>query len=115
MGFDSDESVAAELKLYTENDGDIYRRTTTSILRALATRRAAGRYNSEKAIDAFMNLAEVGAKKYAREFGGPGAKWGDMFPKPIRRMAAKEWRDEFEVEYALGNYNHLVPKKYQGR
>ena len=57
-----------------------------------------------------MYLAESGAKKYAREFGGV---WHDMFPVPVRREVAKAWRDEFEVEYATGAYDDLKPKKYQ--
>ena len=115
MGFDR-AGLVIELKTYTENDGDIYRQQTTSILKNLATKKARGVYDSELAVQAFMHLAETGAKKYAREFGGPGAEasWHEMFPMDVRREAATDWRDEFETEYDLGNYDFLLPVKYQG-
>ena len=113
MSFESDESVVAELKSFTENDGDIYRRTTTPILKNLTTKKAQGKYSSEKAVQAFMYLAEAGAREYIKQHGSPGDVWYEMFPINIRREAAREWRDEFETEHALGNYTHLLPKKYQ--
>ena len=113
MSFESDESVVAELKSFTENDGDIYRRTTTPILKNLTTKKAQGKYSSEKAVQAFMYLAEAGAREYIKQHGSPGDVWYEMFPINIRREAAREWRDEFEAEHALGNYDRLLPKKYQ--
>ena len=114
MSFETPEAVAAELKLFTENDGDIYRRQTTSILRNLATKKASGKYDRSKAVDLFMYLAETGAKAYAKEFGGPGAVWHDVFPRDVRRLVATGWRDEFEAEYTNGAYDSMLPKKYQG-
>jgi hypothetical protein len=114
MSFETPEAVAEELKLFTENDGDIYRQQTTSILRALATKKASGKYDREKAVDLFMYLTETGAKKYAKEFSGPGTTWHGMFPRDVRRLVAMGWRDEFEAEYANGAYDSMLPKKYQG-
>ena len=113
MSFETEESVVAELKMFTENDGDIYRSQTTSILKNLATKKAQGKYDHDKAVQAFMYLAEAGARKYAQEFDPHGTSWHQMFPMTVRRAAAEHWRDEFEEEFRLGNYDHLVPKKYQ--
>ena len=115
MSFETPQAVANELKLFTENDGDLYRQQTTSILKNLATKKASGKYDHDRAVDLFMYLAESGAKKYAKEFGGPGASWHDMFPKDIRHLVASEWRDEFEAEYANGAYDSLLPKRHQAR
>ncbi len=115
MSFENDESLATELELFTENDGDLYHRMTEPILKNLATKKAQGKYDSEKAVQAFMYLAEEGAKEYIRQHGSPTDVWHEMFPINVRRMAATKWRDEFEEEFKLGNYDHLVPKKYQGR
>jgi hypothetical protein len=112
MSFETPEALAAELKMFTENDGEIYRGQTTSILKNLATKMVKGVYDPDKAVDLFMYLAESGAKKYAKEFGGSAA-WHDMFPVDVRRIAAKEWRDEFEVEFENGAYDSMLPKKYQ--
>ena len=118
MSFETDESVVAELKMFTENDGDIYRQTTQPILKNLATKKAQGKYDSDRAVQAFMYLAEAGARKYAQEFGSgesriTGSPWHEMFPMAVRRAAAEHWRDEFEEEFRSGNYDHLIPKKYQ--
>jgi len=114
MSFETPQALASELKLFTENDEDIYRQQTTSILKNLATKMASGKYDHDRAVDLFMYLAESGAKKYAREFGGPRAPWHEMFPKDVRQIAAAEWRDEFEAEYPNGTYDNMLPKKYQG-
>ena len=123
MSFETPQAVANELKLFTENDADLYRQQTTSILKNLATKKASGKYDHDKAVDMFIHLAESGAQKYLREFGGLDVKshltrlthstWHELFPKDIRRIVATEWRDEFEVEYANGAYDSLLPKKHQ--
>jgi len=114
MSFESDHAAAQELKLYTENDGDLYRQQTTSILKNLVTKMAQGKYDHDRAKGLFMYLAESGAKKYAKEFGVLGSTWHEMFPVSVRREVASAWRDEFETEAKLGNYDNLLPKKYQG-
>lgn len=115
MSFESPESLARELCTFVENDGQIYHSQTLSILKNLATKKARGTYDRDRAVKLFMYLAETGARKYARESGGPGAEagWHEMFPAAVRKLAAAQWRDEFEGEYALGNYDNLLPKKYQ--
>ena len=110
MSLESDHAAAQELKLYTENDGDLYRQQTTSILKNLVTKMAQGKYDHDRAKGLFMYLAESGAKKYCKEYGGT---WNVMFTVPTRRLAATEWRDSFESEAQLGNYDHYLPKKYQ--
>jgi len=113
MGFDTDKAAIQELVLTTENDGNIYRQTTQPILKNLATKKAQGKYDNEKAVQGFMYLAEAGARSYARNFGDSENNWHVIFPIAVRRAAATHWRDEFEKEYALGNYEDLLPQKYQ--
>ena len=113
MIFQIDNQTVQELILFTENDGNIYRQTTQPILRNLATKKAQGKYDGEKAVQAFMYLAEAGARAYARDYGNSEKDWHLMFPIGVRREAATHWRDEFEKEFNLGNYDNLLPKKYQ--
>lgn len=103
---------ATELKLYIDNDGDLYRSQTTSILKNLATKRARGEYKHDLAVKAFGYLVEAGAKKYAKEFDSPG-NWHKIFDVPTRKAIAEALTRDFEGEAALGNYDHLLPKKYQ--
>ena len=112
----ADNHSATELELYINNEYDLTGPTSQgqSIIKNLATKKASGRYDHDKAVALFMYLTETGAKKYAKEFGGPGAAWHEMFPIGVRRLVAAEWRSEFESEYANGAYDNMLPKKYQG-
>jgi hypothetical protein len=110
----ADAHAATELKLYIDNDGDLYRRQTTSILKNLATKRARGEYKHDLAVKAFGYLTEAGAKKYAHAFGAD-QPWHAMFDVGTRRLAAEKLARDFETEAVLGNYDHLLPKKYQGQ
>ena len=101
-----------ELELYINNDGDLYRQQTTSILKNLATKKAKGIYNRQLAIKLFGYLVESGAKKYAREFGSPGQPWNKMFDVPTRRSVAESLAKSFEDEWNVGSYRDLAPKKY---
>lgn len=110
---DVDEHGATELELFIENDGDLYRQQYQPILKNLATKVARGVYDHGKAVKLFMYLTESGAKKYIKEFGSPGDVWHKMFDVPTRRAAAEQLTKQFETENGLGNYKHLLPKKYQ--
>jgi len=107
-----DTHAAHELKLYIDNDGDLYRGQMTSILKNLVAKRARGIYDHVLAVKLFGYLTEEGAKKYAREFGAD-QPWHKMFDAATRRQAAEELTQEFETEANLGNYDQFLPKKYQ--
>jgi hypothetical protein len=106
-------NAAEELKLYIDNDGALYRSQTTSILKNLVTKRARGEYRHDLAVKAFGYLTEAGAKKYAKEHGSPDLPWNKMFDVTTRKQAAEALTRAFEGEASLGNYDHLLPKKYQ--
>jgi hypothetical protein len=108
-----DHHAATELELYIDNDGDLYRRQYQPILKNLATKKARGIYQHHLAVKLFMYLMESGAKKYAKEFGGTGANWHEMFNVPTRTAVAERFAEHFEKEYDTAAYNHLLPKKYQ--
>lgn len=110
---DTDETGADELELYIENDGDLYRQHHQPIIKNLMAKRARGEYDARRAVDAFMSLVESGAKKYHREHGVPGRPWHEMFSVPTRRLVAQNLAKTFEAEAGLGNYDHLLPEKYQ--
>lgn len=104
-GFDSDESVVAELKLFIDNDGDLYRQRTMPIMKNLARKMRKGNYDPTKAVKLWMYLVNDGAKKYARDFGGEERGWHEMFPKAIRLMVAKALAEDFEEEIKVGGHD----------
>jgi hypothetical protein len=105
--------AATELEQYIENDADLHRQQHTSILKNLATKKARGQYKHDLAVKLFGYLVESGAKKYAKAFGSPNQPWHKMFDVPTRKRVAEELTKSFEAEYKLGNYDNLLPKKYQ--
>lgn len=106
-----DEHAARELELYINNDGSLDRSQTTPIRKNLVTKRARGEYRHDLAVKLFGYLVEAGAKKYAKEF--PGQPWHKMFSVAARKRVAEALTRAFEGEAAFGNYDYLLPKKYQ--
>ncbi len=107
-----DQAAADDLRIFIDNDAELYRQMTTMIMKNLMTKRARGEYDPARAVQAFTYLTEAGAKKYARNAGGSGA-WNELFSVPTRREAARQLAESFEEEAALGNHDDLLPKKYQ--
>lgn len=105
-----DEHAVTELKLYIDNDAALHRQQHVPIQKNLATKMVRSQYKHDLAAKLFGHLVEAGAKKYAKEFGGT---WHQLFDVPTRKAVAEELTRDFEGEFALGNYDHLLPKKYQ--
>lgn len=104
--FDTDESVVAELKMYIDNTAELMddRSQGESIRQNLLRKMKRGNFDFERSVQAWMYLADAGAKMYAKEFGGRDASWHEMFPIGIRRQVARELAEEFRTEAKLGNY-----------
>ena len=104
---------ANELKLYIDNDASLHRQQHVPILKNLASKKIKSQYKHGLAVKAFGNLVDSGAKKYAKEFGSPNQPWHKMFDVATRKLAAEDFTRDFEDEFELGNYDHLLPKKHQ--
>lgn len=104
-----------ELEIYVENNGQLHRSQEVPIRTNLINKMAKGVYDHAGAVKLYGYLMESGAKAYAKEFGGPGASWHEIFSPATRKAAAKEFAKSFETEARLGNYDHLLQKQYQGK
>ena len=93
---------AEDLVLYIDNKFDLCKNKFEPITTALTRKRDTGKYDHADAMRAFMPLMQAGARKYQGEF--PNAR---ITPE-VKREAATDMRDRFEVEYDLGNYKYLV-------
>lgn len=105
-----------ELRLFIDNDGDLYRQRTQPIEKNLYLKIAKGTYSRSLAPKLWGYLIEAGAKKYATEFGASPADWSKMFPKAERDALAVEYARHFERAVEGGEYSHLdrtLPKKYR--
>ena len=103
----ADPTAARELELYIDNDSQLYHSQFVPIVKNLMLKRRKGVYNRELAAKLFMYLMDAGAKKYVREFG-TGGKIDTMFNKNTRMAAARAFRDSFETEAELGNYDRMI-------
>ncbi len=83
---------ATELKLYIDNDGDLYRQRLVPIVKNIQRTMKSGKYDHSKAPKLWMYLVDDGAKKYSKEF--PGVK----FDKKVRQYVAQEFADEYKDE-----------------
>ena len=108
-----DTGSARELELFVENDAQLHRSQEVPIQKNLITKMARGVYNHNGAVKLYGYLMENGAKKYNREYGGGGSVWHEMFNTATRKAAAERFASSFETEAKLGNYDYLLPKKYQ--
>ena len=91
-----DMPAARELKLFIENDSNLYRQMRSPIEENLYKKAQRGTYDSAKARKAWLNLANRGAQVYTKENGGSGyASYGSFSPQ-VRRSVAAEMAQEFE-------------------
>jgi hypothetical protein len=82
-----------ELKLYIDNDANLYRQKYMPILKNLSKKKKQGKYRKGLASKAFIYLIDDGAKRYVRSYGGNHL---DVFPKRQRKSLAKDYVEEFE-------------------
>lgn len=106
-----DKVAARELQIFIENDAQIYKRRLLPAYKNLITKMAREQYDSRKAAKLFMYTVNDAAKQYAKDFGGEESN--TIFDKKTKEMVATDLVKGFEAEAKLGNYNDLLPKKYQ--
>jgi hypothetical protein len=90
-----DAHAATELKLYIDNDNQLYRQQTTSIIKNVQRKMKSGKYDHAKAPKLWSYLVDNGVKKYIKEFGGDAKL---IFPKDVRQSVAIEFANEYKAE-----------------
>lgn len=96
-----DEAAATELKLFIDNDGDLYRSQTQPIHKNLEKKVAKGVFDVKLAAKLFKYLVDNGARKYAKEFASAG-DWNKMFSVATREKVAREMAEEWAQENGGG-------------
>lgn len=102
-----DRHALRELELYMENESSLYRQKQ-SIIENIKRKMKSGRYNSGLAPKLWMYWVDAGAKAYAKEHGGPGARVRDMFPKDLRMALAQEFAKDYEEQIKNGEYGDIT-------
>lgn len=102
MSFESDESIAAELSIYLDNEEPLYRKKK-AIAANLSKMIKRGTYDHKKAPQAWSYVVEDAAKSYSKEFGTGGPReWANIFPPKIRKMVAEELADRWYANAKAG-------------
>ena len=93
--------TATELRLFADNDGDLYRQRTRPILANLGKKFRAGTYQSDLACKLWFSWAADAAKRYVAEFAAPG----DVIFTKADLVAVALDKEAYERgEFALGNF-----------
>ncbi len=100
---------ATELQLYIENDYALHRRQGLPILKNLATKVASGKYEHDKAVKLYMDFAESGAKKYAKEFGG--GRMAEDVPRVRAEGSRRRIHEEFRAGMRRGTIRAPHPEE----
>lgn len=94
-----DYEAADELKLYADNDSQIYRMATMPVYQNLIKKIKKGNYSSALAQKSFYRIATLAAQKYHKEFGTPGTKYTSVFTPSVRKMTAASMERDFYAEW----------------
>ena len=106
-----DDHAVTELRLYIENDSDLYRRQMLPIIKNVMRKKKRGVYDPALAPKLWMYLVNEGAKKYTKEFGTPGDKVNVIFSKQVREALAKEMAEDYSTQIDNGEYDGIDAKE----
>lgn len=100
----ADEHAVRELVLYIDNESDLSmlgpRGQGKSMVENLLRKKRSGKYDSALAPKLWRYLADAGAKRYLKEFGGSVA----TFTPATRELAALQLSRDFEQRYDAGDF-----------
>lgn len=92
-----DMTAARELTLWATNDGDLYRQRAVPIIKNLAAKRRRGTYDEQKAVKAWLYMANDAAQSYTKQFGGGSNSYG-VFDLSTRWESAKMIAHHYEEQ-----------------
>ena len=98
LGEGLDAHAARELKLYIEQDRDLYRQQIVPIIKNVQRKMKSGKYDHAQAPKLWLYLVDNGAKKYVKEFGGDVKR---DWPKDLRMSIANEFANEYKAEIEI--------------
>jgi hypothetical protein len=108
--------AAGALVEFIQKDPALNKNRFAPAIENLQKHRSDGKYNSQEAVAAFRVLVDEGASKYFND--NEGKLLGDefvshqqMFPTEVKKMVAEKFRDQFEANVEMGNYDEDIEYK----
>jgi hypothetical protein len=87
---------ARELVLFATNDSTMYEQALV-VMKNHAKKLKVGKYDADKALSSWKALADVAAKKYAKDFDS-AANWNRIFSVEDRTQAAAEFLSYYQEQ-----------------
>ncbi len=106
-----DEHAADELRLYLDNEADLYRRKMSSFIPNVRRKIEQGKYNPALAPKLWISLVDDAAKKYTKEFRNSGDRIFTFTPATRHAVAAQLAKDELQM---LMNGEYGPPPRKSG-
>ena len=91
-----DERMVGELKIFIDNDAQLYKQRLIPIVKNIQKKMKSGKYDHKKAPKLWKYLVDDGAKKYQKEF--PGVKFSRQEKDAVAQEFADEYKDEIEAQ-----------------
>ena len=91
-----DKHMVGELKLYIDNDSQLYKQRLVPIVKNIQKKMKSGKYDHSKAPKLWKYLVDDGAKKYQKEF--PDVKFSKQEKEAVAQEFADEYKDEIEAQ-----------------
>jgi hypothetical protein len=103
---EADQVAARELEIYIDNDADIYEKYKMPLFKMLTKKMQNGTYDHARAARAFVNMVDMAAHKYAKEYADP-KEWNIIFTPETRKKVMEGLVDEFEAVYKNKEYDFM--------
>ena len=87
--------VVRDIELYIENEGTVYVRSITPLIRNYARKMSKGKFDREKAIKGFIPVVVDGMKEYKKDFCSSDFPWYKLMTVPERKICAECLLDYF--------------------
>ena len=93
----ADMDMAYQLEGYIESDGQLYTQMIVPVIKNLERKVKRGIYDYNKSLILWQHVADEGAKRYVKEFGGPA------YNVATRKEVAKKLSEYYEENYMGDN------------
>lgn len=94
----------SELRIFTDNEADLYSRMVMPIVKTMKKRLDAKTYDANLGIRPFLKVVDEAAKRYVAAHCSKGDKYHEVFSLAVRTEVANQMQTYFLDEIKEGNY-----------
>lgn len=106
----NDEHAAEEIRIYADNNSQLYFSRKLPIIKNLYRKWKKGSYDISKAAKLWQYYIEDAMQRYNKEHGSRGDKWYELLTPGDRKVLAREYAEFMLKEFELGAYDDSILK-----